>query len=111
MVRLGQVDCWQGSAECSPLSSARRTASAEQKVALKVTSQQQTRDAVVYVILARPRLVLLENVEGYVEQAAVVEAVKGISGYEWRQVLAKAEDHGWIGARAREWVVGRRVDE
>ena len=111
MCQLGTMDMWQGSVECTWMSGARRVEGSMQREAFQVELQDQTRAALRYVMIARPRLVLLENLADFAEKSALAEAVRDIDGYEWKRVVSAAEEHGWMGARMREWVIGWRGAE
>ena len=106
MVALGQVDIWQISPACYPITRNNRSPASAREIETEEMLVQLA-CALAYVTRAEPRMVIIED---------VVELTKGLvwqrvrhllpGQYNWTADVIDPIKHGGTAARERAWVVG-----
>lgn len=115
MAALGRVDVWQYSPRCAPLSPANRKPWEQRRTDVE-DMLAELQAAFVYVGIARPRVVIVEQVEvpsamGAAGVEARMEAVMrkaGADKYAWTAYVSDPQKMGGTAARRRVWRMGVR---
>ena len=110
MVALGQVDVWQISPACYPITRNNRKADGGRDKD-KEEMIAQLASALSYVSRAKPNVVVIENVAEFAKGDVWQRVQHLLSGkYIWQLDIIDPTKHGDTAARERTWVVGKLRD-